>query len=150
MFLIISSNTTNWHVSRSCTSRQTVGLLQHTHTQSTENCSNAYLIITVLNAVCIVWKLLWLIDFLFKPQPVHGTARISPLLSNILFILNCLDTYKGKNNRVCFHLPNRGLLFKLWLDRPCRNEKWCLQVFGQLALSLAFRWMTWLKVLPLW
>ena len=65
MFLIISSSTTNWHVSHSCTSRQTVALLQSTHTQSAENCSNAYLIITVLNAVCIVWKLLWLIDFYF-------------------------------------------------------------------------------------
>lgn len=150
MFLIISSTTTNWHVSRSCTSRQTVGLLQQTHTQSAENCSNAYLIITVLNAVCIVWKLLWLIDFLFKPQPVHGTARISPFLSNILFILNCLDTYKWKNNRACFHLPNIVLLLKLWLDRPCRNERCYLQIFGQLALSLTFHWVTWLQFLPLW
>lgn len=51
----------------------------------------------------------------FTSEPVHGTVKISPLLSNILFTLNCLDTHKGKNNGFVFtcHL---FFLLTYWID----------------------------------
>ena len=55
--------------------------------------------------------------FFFTSGPVHGRVKISPLLSNILFTLNCLDTHKRENNGFCFYLPDVFPLFIQWLDR---------------------------------
>lgn len=62
----------------------------------------------MLNAIFIVWKLLWLI--FFTSEPVHGAVKIISLLSNILFTLDYWDTQKEENNGFCFYLPNVFLL----------------------------------------